>query len=175
VDTTTDSSSSATSFDAFVSSALPSAMRLATSLTASPHDGWDLVQDSLVKLFRSWDRVDRDENPSAYLRSIIVRTNLNRLRSMRRELAAMSRLPRVDEHCESDTAEPWLFAALAKLSRQQRTSIVLVHAWSYRVDEVAAMLNCRPNTIRTHLSRGLAALRTAAGHELEATSDAKQH
>ena len=55
--------------------------------------------------------------------------------------------------------EPGLRQALAALSGRQRTAVVLVHAFDWPIDEVAQLLGTSPNTARTHLKRGLDALR----------------
>jgi DNA-directed RNA polymerase specialized sigma24 family protein len=56
----------------------------AYALTGNPHDAWDLVQETLVRVGVRWRRL-RDEDPSAYARTVLVRLNIDRLRCLRRE------------------------------------------------------------------------------------------
>jgi RNA polymerase sigma factor (sigma-70 family) len=70
-------------------------------------------------------------------------------------------LPETTEH----DFEPKLPDALRKLSEQQRLAVVLVHAYSWRVTEVAELLGVKPNTIQNHLARGLRRLRKSIGAE----------
>jgi RNA polymerase sigma factor (sigma-70 family) len=62
---------------------------------------------------------------------------------------------------------PELLPALGRLSTQQRTIVVLVHAYGWSQADVASLLEINPSTVREHLSRGLARLRD----ELEVRDD----
>lgn len=153
------------SFEEFAGWATPALLRLATTLTGDRNDAWDLTQDTLFRLFRSWHRVRSDGHPMAYARTTMVRLNLNRLRSARRELATHLRKPPTPEHTDEAffaDLEPWLAGAIARLPRQQRAALVLCHLLDWSVQEAADAMNCRRTTVKTHLARGLKALRAAA-------------
>jgi DNA-directed RNA polymerase specialized sigma24 family protein len=62
---------------------------------------------------------------------------------------------------------PELVPALGRLSAQQRTAVMLVHAFGWTIRDVARTLEVAPSTIQTHLERGLERLRTL----MEATDD----
>ena len=57
--------------------------------------------------------------------------------------------------------EPGLPAALGSLTRRQRMAVVLVHAYDWTYAEAADVIGVRPGTVKTHLDRGLAKLRSA--------------
>jgi DNA-directed RNA polymerase specialized sigma24 family protein len=59
--------------------------------------------------------------------------------------------------------EPRLDAAMASLSGQQRTAVLMVHGYGYSFREAADVLGVSLATLRTHLGRGMDRLR----HELE--------
>ena len=61
--------------------------------------------------------------------------------------------------------EPGLIPALERLTEQQRTVVVLVHAYGWGQADVAELLDVVPSTVADHLRRALAHLRS----ELEAT------
>lgn len=149
-------------FDAFVQAATPSLVRFATSLTGSRHDGWDLVQEGYIRLFAAWPRVERDRDPHAYARMILVRLNLNRIRAARREVATQLRMGA--ERPNSDVAEldAWLVQAFSTLSPRQRSAVALVHVWDYSIEDAGRLMGCRANTVKTHLARAMAALRAAS-------------
>jgi len=62
-------------FTAFVREDGERHLRLAVLLTGDWHAAEDLVQASLVKLYRAWPRLDTSVDPHAYLRRIIVNTH----------------------------------------------------------------------------------------------------
>jgi DNA-directed RNA polymerase specialized sigma24 family protein len=72
-------------FTAFVRSRGEHHLRMATLLTGSPDTAEDLVQASLLKLYRAWDRIDTSRAPDAYLRRIIVNTHRSWWRALRRQ------------------------------------------------------------------------------------------
>jgi RNA polymerase sigma factor (sigma-70 family) len=61
--------------------------------------------------------------------------------------------------------------ALAQLSRTQRTVLVLRFACDMSVDEVAGVLRCSPGNVKSHTSRGLAAMRRVLGVGQTASAD----
>ena len=52
-----------------------------------------------------------------------------------------------------------LTAALLELTEQQRTAVLLVHAYGWTPKELAGIIGSRPATVRSHLRRGLRQLR----------------
>lgn len=65
------------------------------------------------------------------------------------------------EQPSGDVALPdeGLHHALSKLSRDQRSAVMLVHAHGYRYAEAAELLDIPVSTLKNHLNRGLARLR----------------
>src|SRR6202043_3885751 len=63
------------SFDAFVRAHGERFLRVAVLLAGSPTEAEDLLQASLVRLYRAWPRLDVSaSSPDAYLRTIVVNT-----------------------------------------------------------------------------------------------------
>lgn len=54
---------------------------------------------------------------------------------------------------------PELWPALARLSAQQRTVVLLVHGYGWSQAEVAELLEINPSTVHEHLNRALTRLR----------------
>ena len=127
-------------------------VRLAYLLTGSRVTAEDLVQDSFLRLHDRWDDV---RAPSAYLRTVVVNACRGHHRRTRREKAAFADLVRDGVQPET----PVLLDALARLPYRQRAALVL-RFYEDRPDaEIAALLGCRTATVRSHVHRGLAALR----------------
>ena len=149
----------------------PEAHRLAFLLTGDDALAEDLVQDAFVRLAgRFADLRDPGAFP-AYLRRMVV--NLARMHFRRRhvERAFLDRergrrvvtgaMPDVASHED-------MKAALLALPLRQRAAIVLRFYEDLPERHIAEVLRCRPGTVKSLLHRGLAALRTHLGGEIDA-------
>ena len=153
-------------FTAFVRSRGEYYLRLATLLTGSPDAAEDLVQASLLTLYRVWPRIDTSAEPDAYLRRIIVNTRRSWWRTRWRRETPVPEVP--DAPAGEDAAERHAVGALvrqalARLPRQQRAVLVLRYCEDLPEAEVAALLGCSAGAVKTHAHRGLRALRESLG------------
>ncbi|HZJ27078.1 MAG TPA: SigE family RNA polymerase sigma factor [Acidimicrobiia bacterium] len=129
-------------------------VRLAHLLTGSNAVGEDLVQDSLARMQRRWDRID---DPVAYLRTAVVNASRSWHRSRRREQRRLRVVAPVDENVGLEARE--LLDVLDDLPHGQRTAVVLRYYEGFSEAQIAEAMGCRPGTVKSHLHRGLAALR----------------
>lgn len=130
-------------------------VRLATLLTGSNETAEDLVQDCLARMHRKWKKV---EQPAAYLRTSVVNACKSWHRSRIREERRMARVSAgADAEVRLDADE--LFDAVGKLPYRQRAALVLRYYEHCNEAEIADALGCPRNTVKSHLRRGLAALR----------------
>jgi RNA polymerase sigma-70 factor (sigma-E family) len=140
------------SFEALYTEAYARMVRLAHLLVGSNARAEELVQDAFVRVYARWDGI---EHPKAYLRQAVV----NACRShRRRHLRESNWRP---EHVPAGVADEVndLRDLLAKLSGRQRAAIVLRYYEDLPEAEIAALLGCRPGTVKSLLARGLAQLR----------------
>jgi RNA polymerase sigma-70 factor (sigma-E family) len=126
-------------------------VRLAFLLTGSSAEAEEIVQEAFVRVR---NRIDRVDNPSAYLRTTVVNGCRNRYRRILVERrhgapAARASYDQVDE----------LSDALAALPLRQRSVIVLRFYAGLTETEIAQALGCRPGTVKSLCHRGLAELR----------------
>lgn len=126
-------------------------VRLAFTLVGSNAEAEDLVQDSFVEVSR---RLDEIRKPGAYLRSAVVSRCRSALR--RRRVMAMHP-PEPPAGLASDAGELW--DVLAKLPEDQRIAVVLRYYGGYKASEIATIVDMPGATVRSHLKRGLTALR----------------
>jgi DNA-directed RNA polymerase specialized sigma24 family protein len=126
-------------------------VRLAYTLVGSNAEAEDLVQDSFVEVAR---RLDEIRKPGAYLRSAVV----SRCRSVLRRRRVMAlHPPEPPAGLPNMAGELW--DVLGRLPEDQRIVVVLKYYGGYRASEIASIVDMPGATVRSHLRRGLKALR----------------
>ena len=136
-------------------------LRAAVLLTGDWHAAEDLVQESLVKLYRAWPRLRADGDPDAYLRRIMVNTRRSWWRARWRRETPSDELPEtvIADFGDGQALAAQVRQALQALPRQQRAVLVLRYFLDLPEAEVADLLGCSVGTVKTHAHRGLRALR----------------
>jgi RNA polymerase sigma factor (sigma-70 family) len=127
--------------------------RMASLMTGSAAEGEDLAQEAFTRWYAHQDA----PNPDAYLRMVLV----NLCRSRHRRVRSAVRWAHLFER--PDRTEPELNVLLdivGRLPVRQRAAVILRYYEGRSDDEVAKLLQCRPGTVRSLLSRALAQLRT---------------
>ena len=142
--------------------------RVAYALCGDWHRAEDLLQTAFVKLYVTWPRLRDPAAAEAYARRILVRANVDESRRpWRRES------PGLDGHDRAAPVGPayeersTLVDALQQLPAMQRKVVVLRHMLDLTVSQTADELGIGEGTVKSHTSRGLAALERAllaAGH-----------
>lgn len=147
-------------FEEYVRARGPALLRFAQLVAGDPHRGEDLTQDVLARAYARWHRIGRLDRPDLYLRRMIVNTNASWWRRGRRELPGDG--PAVDTPVPGpDIGErDALWQQLRQLPRNQRIALVLRFYEDHDDTTIAEVLGCSPNTVRTHVMRALAALRS---------------
>lgn len=134
----------------------PGLVRLATLLVRDQAVAEELVQEAFVRVAPKLGQIDA---PGAYLRTAVV--NLCRGHGRRQAVAARHpQRPAADAApppLPPDLAPVWL--ALGDLPDRQRQALVLRFYLDLPDDEIARLLDARPGTVRSLISRGLAALK----------------
>ncbi len=138
------------------------AVSLRTTCDASEAE--DALQDALVSAFRRAETFRGDAQVTTWLHRIVVNSCLDRLR--RRNARATEPLPDeerapvlADERgigsaVEDSERRTDVMAALAQISPEQRAALVLVDMEGYSMEDAAAILGCRPGTVKSRCSRG---------------------
>ena len=153
----------APSFHTFVASRSQALWRCAWLLTGDEQKAEDLLQTALVKVWRRWSTVARDGAVEGYARRVLVTTYTDWWRRRWTGEVPTDVLPETGEAPRTDLADTRndLLRALATLSRGQRAVVVLRYLEELSEAETAAVLGCSLGTVKSQLSRGLAALRAS--------------
>lgn len=149
-------------FEDFVAARVRTLLGFAIAMSGDRHLGEDLVQDVLIKAHQRWDTIAATDDPFSYVRRMLV----NEYVSWRRK---WSRLVPV-AHVHSTRPEPdpavaladraALDAQLATLTRTQRAVLTMRYFADLPDAEIAKVLGCSTVTVRSHVSRALATLRS---------------
>ena len=149
-------------FSAYVASRSSALRRYAYLLTGDLASADDLLQDSLLKVYRQWSHVS-GPGIDRYVRVVITRTHISvwrhvgRFESPVEALADVGSPDRTDEVATRD--EVWRL--LQGLGPRQR-AVVVLRFWSDLPEaEIATTLSCLIGTVKSQLHRALAHLRTA--------------
>lgn len=145
--------------DALIDAVWPDAYRLAACILHDHGLAEDAAQDACASIVRFLPALENSGAFAAWTYKIVVRHALaaSRRRSRVRDLDA--RLDRSVAHDRSDALD--LYAALARLSPQQR-SVVLLHYYAGMSSvEIAETIGSRAPTVRFHLMLARRALRAA--------------
>ncbi len=138
-------------------------LRVAYTWTGNPQDAQDVCQTVLLKLLT---RPERFPDPNRQ-RAFVLRVTVNCCKDLKKSAWARRR---VSLEAAADAAvtmpesgeSPVLEAVLA-LPEKYRQAVYLRYYEEYGVDEIAALMGCRPAQVSTYLYRGKAKLRTMLG------------
>lgn len=152
-------------FEAFVATHGEGLMRYGYLLTGNAADAEDLVQNTLVKVYLAWSRISDEGSPVAYTRKAMARTNVSQWRSRTRRVrvedeAVLDRSASDSDDFVSSAAErDEVWRLLATLGPRQRSCVVLRYYEDLPIAEIADVLGCGIGTVKSQLSRAMAALR----------------
>lgn len=161
-------------FSRYVLPELDPLLRLALSLTGQEADAEDLVQDTVLRAFRSIDKFD-GSHPRAWLFTIMRHTYLNNIRHNRRylllgrrqSLAARDSAAPAAEQPERQVTDRRLTApvaaALRSLPRKHQDVIRLVDIAGLDYNEAGEVLHTPPGTVASRLHRARAKMRAELG------------
>jgi RNA polymerase sigma factor (sigma-70 family) len=122
----------------------------------------DIVQEGFIRLARHGHRIEDEAKAAAYLRSIVL--NLARDHNRRGLVSLRHHLPTDDERASTEDTivlrddQREVIDALRDLPPRQRDCLVLRYYEESGIEAIAATLGISPNSVKTHLKRGLAAM-----------------
>ncbi len=153
----------AVSFTRWASERQQALLRTAVLLCGDHHRAEDLVQDALTKVAVRWSRL-RDQNPDAYARQVMVRTNISWWRKHRREVVLDVQEGRADPAAPTTAVDRRLLLdhALARLTPRQRATVVLRFYDDLSERDTAEALGVSTGTVKSQTHAALARLRAAA-------------
>lgn len=148
-------------FTRFVTETSPRLLRTAWLLTSHREQAQDLTQLAFAKTFAAWRRL-RIGDAEAYARRVMVNSYIDWWRRAPWRERPTEQLPEqlaVPDHARTIDERTALAAALAQLSRRERTIVVLRYYVDLSESEVAAHVGVSVGTVKSTSSKALAKLR----------------
>jgi RNA polymerase sigma-70 factor (sigma-E family) len=150
-------------FDAAFAGLHRAAYRVSYKLLGNRAAAEDVAQEALARALVRWRKVEPYAVP--WVSKVAANLAIDKVRKDRRTTEAADEQGRLDP----DAAERLdLVRALRSLPRRQRDVVVLRYLMDQSEEHVAGLLGISAGSVKTHASRGLAALRLALGEAVEA-------
>jgi RNA polymerase sigma-70 factor (sigma-E family) len=133
-------------------------LRAVLVVVDSPQLAEDQVAEAFARAWASWRKVRRHPAPKAWVVRTALNTGVSWWRRRSRELPLADHEPTAPDNL-GDGLDPYLLAALRRLSPRQREVIALRIFLDLDTDTIASQLGIEAGTVRMHMSRGVMALR----------------
>jgi RNA polymerase sigma factor (sigma-70 family) len=125
----------------------------------------DAVQDTLVRAWRARASLGDLVGAGPWLTRVCINHCISRRRYLKvrgwsRQVPLDGTAATVDRPTDQVMD---MDRAFRRLSLRQRAAVTLTFREGYSIDECAAIMGCRPGTVRSHVARGLATLHRELG------------
>jgi RNA polymerase sigma-70 factor, ECF subfamily len=154
-----------TEFDEAYPGLYRASYRIAFRLLGEKEEAEDIAQEACIRACQRWNRLTDGDYAAAWVAHVTTNLSLDRFR--RRRTARRYLQGASVQHAKFDADRVDLHRALDTLPRRQREVVLLRYVADLPELEVARQLRCSAGSVKTHASRGLAALRSALGEAVE--------
>lgn len=164
-------------FEEWFRSTRPRARAIAVRLAPSTSDPDDITSEAYARALARWSSVGPLPHRDAWLLRVVSNLSIDAVRSSvrRGRIDALQPPPQHQPSGDDDATDRLLVAvALGQLSRRQREVVTLRYLVGLPEAEVAAVLGLSANTVKTHLTRALAALRERLGPPIDEETNLAQ-
>ncbi|MEQ4305732.1 SigE family RNA polymerase sigma factor [Plantactinospora sp. B6F1] len=152
------------SFREYVAGRVAALSRTAYLLTGDRHLAEDLVQLTLIRVARRWERLVSRGDPDAYVRRTLYTQHVSMWRRRWRVVELRAEPPEVTAPDSTEGLARALVVrdALRRLAPRQRAVLVLRYFEDLTEVEAAAALGCSVSTVKSQTRDALARLRSLA-------------
>lgn len=140
------------------------------------HVAEELTQETLARVHRHWGTVQGLRSPQAWAYRVAFNLASSRLRRRRAERRALDRLEAtaVEPDRGPDPADVVAVReAVARLPRQQRTTVLLRFYADLSVADTAEVMGCSQGTVKSHTHDAVRSLRAIYRPEVSEAQDAR--
>jgi len=153
------------SFENFYEAEYAGVVRLAVALTGRRDVAEELAQESFVAAYRRWSRVAALDDPAGWVRRVATNRAVSSGRRYVTELRLLTRLRQERPLLPGDAqvVDDELWVVVRNLPRRQAQVLALAFVEDRPVADIAELLGCGEETVRTHLRRGRRAVAERLG------------
>jgi RNA polymerase sigma factor (sigma-70 family) len=134
----------------------PLAVRMAMRVLGDQDGAEDVAAEALARAYARWRTVSSLPYRDAWFLRVAGNLAIDAVRRRR----PRGTPPLAQEFEDAAALRLALASALAKLPARQRETILLRYLAGFSEEETSAALGISPNSVKTHVRRGLASLRT---------------
>jgi RNA polymerase sigma-70 factor (sigma-E family) len=150
-------------FDEWMAARVPGLLRFAYLVTGDRHSAEEAVQTALASVFERWSSVRESHDVDQYVRRSVVNAHVSAWRKHGRRVTPVAEVrsatAAANDPSSSVSRADAVWRVCSRLPRRQRAAVVLRFYEDLDYPEIAAILDCGESTVRSHIHRGLAALR----------------
>ncbi|MFQ5522592.1 MAG: RNA polymerase sigma factor [Acidimicrobiia bacterium] len=155
------------SFESFYRREVSAVVGLAYALSGSRIGAEDLAQEGFLAALRQWDRISSYDDPGAWVRRVVANRAVSVIRRRTAEARAILRLGRPEaEITEMPSESAFIWEEVRRLPKRQAQVIVLRYVDGQGISQIAHILECSENTVKTHLRRAKNTLAKRLGREV---------
>jgi RNA polymerase sigma factor (sigma-70 family) len=153
-----------TEFAEFYATSRDNCLRAVLASTGDQRLAEDAVAEAFARAWVSWRTVSRHPAPQAWVVRSALNLHVSSWRRRRREVSLSAagqdraQLPEGSGHV--DEVDPQIMAMLAALPQRQRQVVALRIFLDLDTGSTAEALDIAPGTVRAHLTRAMATLRS---------------
>jgi len=133
-------------------------------VTGNRADAAELMQDAFLRLWERWDRVEKIDDPRAYLFRVALNGFRMRARAANRGARRLVPVTSSPDPFDEVSLREDVRSMLLDLSPRQRAALVLLDMYGYGSEEAARIMGVRPSTVRALATQGRAVLRKGGPH-----------
>lgn len=135
-------------------------LRFICRITGQIEEAQEGVNDAMLVVWQTSQRFRGDSKVSTWIMGIAYRKALQLAQKQRRwlhrfkarEIPDWNELPSLSsEHTNQAETEDWLERGLQQLSPKQRAVVELTHYYGFSYEEIAAIVDCPVNTVKTRM------------------------
>lgn len=144
------------------------------AVTGDLTEAQDCAQEAFVRAWPRWSKIQKYDNPAAWLYRVGHRVAVSRWRKVKRTLTSRDQHDPPAALPEPGPDTVALVGVLRELPEPQRRALVLHHMVGRTVAQIADDEGVAAGTIKARLSRGRTALAELLGDDTEAISTTKE-